>query len=42
MAEELFLKSKKKKLKFSGATLGKNGELIKASKGRRDLKYIII
>ena len=49
MAEELFFKVEallckqdKEKLKLFAATLGIDGEQIKASKGRRDLKYIII
>ena len=49
MAEELFFKVEallckqdKEKLKLFAATLGIDGEQIKASKGRRNLKYIII
>ena len=48
MAEELFFKVEEllckqdvEKLKLFAATLGIDGEQIKASKGRRDLKYII-
>ena len=49
MAEELFFKVKEllckkdaEKIKLFAATLGIDGEQIKALKGRRDLKYIII
>ena len=49
MAEELFFKVEERlckqnieKLKLFAATLGIDGEQIKTSKGRRDLKYIII
>ena len=40
--EELLCKQDVEKLKLFAATLGIDGELIKTSKGRRDLKYIII
>ena len=49
MAEELFYKVEEllrkqnvEKLRLFAATLGIDGEQIKSSKGRRDLKYIII
>ena len=49
MAEELFLKVEEflckqdvEKLKLFAATLGIDAEQIKTSKGRRDLKYIIM
>ena len=40
--EEFFCKQDVEKLKFFAATLGIDREQIKTSKGRRDLKYIII
>ena len=49
MAEKLFFKVKEllskqdvEKLNLLAATLGIDGEQIKPSKGRKDLKYIII
>ena len=49
MAEELFFKAEEllckqdvEKLKLFAAPLGIDGDQIKASKGRRDRKYIII
>ena len=46
MTEELFFKVEElfsvEKLKLFAATFGIDGEQIKTSKGRRDLKYIII
>ena len=40
--EELLCKQDVEKLKFFAARLGIDGHQIKASKGRRDLNYIII
>ena len=40
--EELLCKQDVEKLKLFAATLGIDGEQIKTSKGRMDLKYIII